>query len=62
MQTEHTRLTTQPIVHHASVVGRLLAGQRTMTVTRSAVMSLKLALEVAVAMMSSVLILPQVYP
>ena len=57
---ERTRLTTQSIVRLALRVDRLLAGQRTMTVTRSAVMSLKLALEVAVAMMSSVLILPQV--
>ena len=57
---ERTRLTTQSIVRLALPVDRLLAGQRTMTVTRSAVMSLKLALEVAVAMMSSVLILPQV--
>ena len=60
MQTEHTRQTTHLNAHHALPLGKLLAGQRTMTVTRSAATRVKLAVEVAVAKMCSVLILLQV--
>ena len=53
---ELTKLTTQPIVPHASLEDRPLADQRTMTVTRSAARRVKLVQEVAEAMMCSALI------